>query len=267
MKTERKAYAKVNIGLKVGEKRPDGYHNLDSHFLRIPVYDTLYINIEEGPFSVTVEGNESYMAPGKKDLMEKAADYYHERSGIDFALTICVEKHIPTQAGLGGGSSDAAEVFLALNEEFHAFSKEELVALSSHVGADVPFFVSEYKAARVHGIGEILEEEEPLFPYRWISLFREVGSGVSTKEAYEKQDAETRDGKSLPSLSGILRREDYPNDFELIEGDALLPLIQNYAKTGDNISLSGSGSVWFLLSMEECRATQEEFLLSVPLFE
>lgn len=267
MTSIRKAYAKVNIGLKVGERRPDGYHDIDSHFLLIPLADTLYINIEEGPYSVFVSGNESYMAPGKKDLMEKVADRYHEKSGLDFTLSVRIEKHIPTQAGLGGGSSDAAQILLALNETFQFFSKEELIALGGTVGADIPFFVSEYKAARVNGIGEILKEEEIQFPYKWCTLYRAPGSGVSTKEAYEKLDKERRDNRSLPPLCGILRREDFPNDFEKVEGIALLSQIQRDALPEDYVSLSGSGSVWFLLSMEEKRSSAEEFLLSLPLFE
>ena len=115
MEYKTRAYGKVNIGLKVGEKRADGYHNIDSYFLLIPFFDELEFSLAEGPYSVAIEGNEKYLASGKMDIMEKAAFLYHERSGVDFSLRIKVSKHIPQEAGLGGGSTDASAVLSFLN--------------------------------------------------------------------------------------------------------------------------------------------------------
>lgn len=260
MKETVRAYAKVNIGLKVGEKRSDGYHNIDSYFLRIPFYDELILSLENGEYSVKIKGNESYLPKGKVDIMEKAARVYRENTGLDFSLSININKQIPDQAGLGGGSSDAASVLLFLNRHLKALDKEDLIKLSASVGADVPFFVSDTNLARVSGIGDIVKPEIYSLPYKYISLFRAVGSGVSTKEAYEKLDSREVLYTPLPHLSFPLTRESFPNDFELLEGKAMLESIDSLLSPSDFASLSGSGSVWFVLSEMEIKTNKKEFL-------
>ena len=260
MEYKTRAYGKVNIGLKVGEKRADGYHNIDSYFLLIPFFDELEFSLAEGPYSVAIEGNEKYLASGKMDIMEKAAFLYHERSGVDFSLRIKVSKHIPQEAGLGGGSTDASAVLSFLNSCFHAFSSSDLLYLSKEVGADVPFFLSGEKCAKVGGIGEKITPMEWTLPYKYISLFRAPGSGVSTKEAYEELDKRKTEHYSLPPLSFPLTREAFPNDFEILEGKEMLKTISPFLSPSDYASLSGSGSVWFLLSKERKKPGVKEFL-------
>ena len=255
-----KAFAKVNIGLKVGEKRSDGYHNIDSYFLRIPFFDELTLSLEEGEYRVEIKGNEGYLEKGKTDIMEKAARLYSERTGKRFALSIDIDKHIPEKAGLGGGSSDAAAVLLFLNKYFKSLDREELILLSQSVGADVPFFVSEEKLARVNGIGEIVIPLIYDLPYKYITLFRAQGSGVSTKEAYEKLDDRNIMYSPLPPLSFPLKRDSFPNDFELLEGTDMLKTISSLSSDGDYASLSGSGSVWFVLSREQINTNIKEFI-------
>ena len=154
---ETKAYGKVNIGLKVGGKREDGYHDIDSYFLLIPFFDELSFSLEDGKYSVDIEGNQGYLAEGKTDIMEKAAGIYSEATGLEFSLSIGIKKHIPDKAGLGGGSSDAASVLLFLNGLFKALDEKSLLELSSKVGADVPFFVSKAQLATVRCIGDIIQ--------------------------------------------------------------------------------------------------------------
>ena len=260
MEYKTRAYGKVNIGLKVGEKRADGYHNIDSYFLLIPFFDELEFSLAEGPYSVAIEGNEKYLASGKMDIMEKAAFLYHERSGVDFSLRIKVSKHIPQEAGLGGGSTDASAVLSFLNSCFHAFSSSDLLYLSKEVGADVPFFLSGEKCAKVGGIGEKITPMEWTLPYKYISLFRALNSGVSTKEAYEELDKRKTEHYSLPPLTFPLTREVFPNDFEILEGKEMLKTISPFLSPSDYASLSGSGSVWFLLSKERKNPGVKEFL-------
>ena len=257
---ETKAYGKVNIGLKVGGKREDGYHDIDSYFLLIPFFDELSFSLEDGKYSVDIEGNQGYLAEGKTDIMEKAAGIYSEATGLEFSLNIEIKKHIPDKAGLGGGSSDAASVLLFLNGLFKALDEKSLLELSSKVGADVPFFVSKAKLARVKGIGDIIQPMEYSLPYKYISLFRAPGSGVSTKEAYNKLDMRDIGYSPLPSLSFPLKREDFPNDFELLEGRGMLEKIKGLMDFDDYASLSGSGSVWFLLSERKISSDIEEFI-------
>ena len=183
-----------------------------------------------------------------------------ERTEKKFALSIDIDKHIPEKAGLGGGSSDAAAVLLFLNKYFKSLNRDELILLSQSVGADVPFFVSEEKLARVNGIGEIVIPLIYDLPYKYITLFRAQGSGVSTKEAYEKLDDRNIMYSPLPPLSFPLKRDSFPNDFELLEGTDMLKTISSLSSDGDYASLSGSGSVWFVLSREQINTNIKEFI-------
>lgn len=259
MEVTVRSYAKANIGLKIVGKREDGYHTISSYFLLLPFYDELKISIENGPYSVSIKGNESYIG-SKEDLMEKSARLFSLKTGLSFSLRIEIKKNIPLQAGLGGGSSDAASVLVALNNYFKYFSNEELISFSQLIGADVPFFVSGYKCAYVSGIGERVEEREWLKEYKYVSLFRAKESGVSTIEAYRKLDECNLTTTPLSNLVYPLRRSEFPNDFELIEGKRIFDEIKNTICEDDYLSLSGSGSVWFLLSKEPYCVKNEYFL-------
>lgn len=259
MEVTVRSYAKANVGLKIEGRREDGYHLISSYFLLLPFYDKLKISIEDGPYSVSIKGNESYIG-SKEDLMEKSARLFSLKTGLTFSLKIEIKKNIPLQAGLGGGSSDAASVLVALNNYFKYFSNEELISFSQLVGADVPFFTSGYKCAYVSGIGEKVEDREWLKEYKYVSLFRAKGSGVSTIEAYRKLDECNLTTTPLPSLVYPLKRNLFPNDFERIEGKSIFDEIKNTIEEDDYLSLSGSGSVWFLLSKEPYCSKSEYFL-------
>lgn len=261
MKKRVKAYAKVNIGLKIVGKREDGYHLLSSYFLLIPLYDEIEVEIERGEYSVTIEGND--YINNETDLMTKACNLFRERTGLNFKIKIIIKKNIPLRAGLGGGSSDASAILVLLNSYFSYFSTSELISFSSLIGADCPFFVSGYKLAYVSGIGERVEEREWTLPYSYISLFRRSDKGTSTKEAYRKIDEikESEKDEILSSLSYPIRRSSFPNDFEKVEGIELYESIKEYLETDDYISLSGSGSVWFLLSKKEWQGDRK-YLIS-----
>lgn len=244
-----KAYAKVNIGLKITGKRSDGYHIISSYFLRIPFYDEIELSITDGD-SISITGNECYLDRGE-DLMAKAYRLYREKTGLVFGALVRIRKNIPVKAGLGGGSSDAAAVLRLLENHFGAFGNDSLFSLSSSVGADVPFFLTNFRFAYVTGTGERIEEREFLKEYRYITLFRSSGSGVSTMEAYRKLDSLRLDNMALGDIRYPIRREDFSNDFEKIEGDEILSELSGYLNPDDYLSLSGSGSVWFLLSREK----------------
>lgn len=255
-----KAYAKVNIGLKITGQRDDGYHTISSYFLLTPFYDEIELSIHEGN-TVSITGNESYIE-GSEDLMAKAYRLYREKTGLVFAVEIRIKKNIPLKAGLGGGSSDAAAILRVLEEHFNALGKEGLFALSTSVGADVPFFLTGFRFAYVEGIGERIEERKFPSGYRYITLFRGTGSGVSTKEAYRKLDSLKLDCTPLPDISYPIRRSDFPNDFEKIEEDGMLSELSTFLDRESYLSLSGSGSVWFLLSYEEWTAETPFYLAS-----
>ncbi len=163
-----KAYAKVNIFLKITGMRGD-YHEILSRFVLVnDLFDTLSFVPKdnptftiEGSFSCKTEQNTIYKA--YIALLEATGDKSLER--LMQSHSVKVEKQIPAFAGLGGGSSDAATYLLMCNEVLHlGLSREELANIGAKVGADVPFFVYGYQSANVSGIGEIVEayEEEPL---------------------------------------------------------------------------------------------------------
>lgn len=253
-----KAYAKVNIGLRIVGKRDDGYHLLSSYFSLIPLYDEIELDINSGS-DTTIKGNEEYLDKGE-DLMAKAVRIYKKETNLDFSVSISIRKNIPTQAGLGGGSSDAGAVLRLINNHFKALTSAELLLLAEKIGADVPFFVSGFKVAYCEGIGEKVEERELPKEYKYIALFRAEGSGVSTSIAYSRLDKLSLSSNPLPPLRYPLSRDKYPNDFEKIEGDDIYREIENSLNEGDYLSLSGSGSVWFLLSREEWKGKREDLI-------
>lgn len=163
-----KAHAKVNIFLKItGHK--EGYHTLLSRFMRVEdLYDTIsFVPCECEHF--TIEGCDG--VPLKSNTIYKAYKALNDHTGdldiLNFFYThkVVVTKRIPSQAGLGGGSSDAAAFMRLVKEVCNLMiSTEELAELGSTIGADLPFFIYNYPSANVSGFGEVVEpfEETPL---------------------------------------------------------------------------------------------------------
>jgi 4-diphosphocytidyl-2-C-methyl-D-erythritol kinase len=165
-----KAYAKVNIFLKITGIRGE-YHTITSRFMRVNhLFDTLWFEPKTTPefeirgnFDCEVHSNTIYKA--YKHLQsatcsDKLSTFFENHA-------VCVEKNIPSFAGLGGGSSDAATFLKMCNEELElGLSIEKLAEIGEHVGADVPFFIYGYESANVRGIGEIVEPfNEPLINF------------------------------------------------------------------------------------------------------
>ncbi len=149
--------AKINLWLEVIRKRNDGYHDISSLMLPISVFDGLSIDIrsEDGPVSISCDTPE--IPSDERNLAWRAADLYLKSSGKKAGIDIHLEKRIPSGAGLGGGSSDAGGVLLALNSFFgNALPPGDLEALALKLGADVPFFLHA-KPALATGVGEKLE--------------------------------------------------------------------------------------------------------------
>ena len=154
-----RAYAKLNIRLKITGRRPDGYHNLVSIMVPVSLYDLLELTIiPSGKISLFCQGHST--GKDEENLAYLAADSFFSRTGITKGLAIRMKKNIPVGAGLGGGSSDAASVLNTLNEMFsNPLSFKELSELGAGLGADVPFFLYN-RPCIARGIGEILEPIE-----------------------------------------------------------------------------------------------------------
>ena len=236
------AYGKINIGLRVGGRRPDGFHDIDTYMARISLADILDIMIAEGePFACRITGNEGYIHDGEEDLMARAARAFHRRLGIPFSVSIAIEKHIPVQGGLGGGSADAAAVLAAL--QGHFATSFDLAALGAEVSSDVPFFASGFPCAHVTGRGERVEESDG--PFSYPVTIAVPDARTPTPQAFALLDSLPRDTSPLPPLGrDIPLKRDFPNDFELL-GSSACPFA---IAACSYVSLSGSGSVWYSIS-------------------
>ena len=157
------APAKLNLDLRITGKRPDGYHNLESIFCLIGLYDTVYLALrddEQIVMHTPVEG----VTP-EQDLAYRAAVLLQQHGGVRAGVDIWLDKQIPMGGGLGGGSSDAATVLMALNQLWQCgLSRQALIDLGVTLGADVPFFIFG-RSAFAKGVGEQLTEID--LPKQW----------------------------------------------------------------------------------------------------
>lgn len=150
-----RAPAKLNLFLHVVGKRPDGYHLLESLFVPIDWYDTLHL---ERRSDGRLQRHDLGTPLPEDDLCLRAARLLREASGVGLGADIHIDKRIPSGAGMGGGSSDAATVLIALNRLWNLnWTRQRLLPLALQLGADVPFFLGR-GPAWVEGIGEILHE-------------------------------------------------------------------------------------------------------------
>lgn len=241
MQEKIRSYAKINIGLKVLDKREDGFHNIDSYFHLIDLHDDIYLDLKDSSETViSIDGNKDYLDRGK-DIMEKAALAFSKKTGISFTLLINIEKHIPSKAGLGGGSSNGSSILKYLNERFcNPLSMDELLDLSLSIGSDLPFFITGFSAARVKGRGEVVKEVPSLKGD--VDLFVPSFS-QDTKDAYYKLDNSVRSFAPLSDALEIYDGCSYDNDFELVVKRS--PYFEKICQYYDYFSLSGSGSTYF----------------------
>jgi 4-diphosphocytidyl-2-C-methyl-D-erythritol kinase len=154
------APAKLNLYLHITGKRADGYHLLDTVFQLIDLHDTLSFNVRtDGVLKLLTP---IHGLPDAQHLALKAATLLKAHTACDLGADIAVTKRIPSGAGLGGGSSDAATVLMGLNQLWGCgLSSAQLQALGLQLGADVPFFCSALSTAQAEGIGETLTALPP----------------------------------------------------------------------------------------------------------
>jgi len=167
--TTLRANCKVNLSLRITGVLPNGYHTLDSLFLPLPEpYDLLRITPSEEP-GLTLTCSDSALDP-RDNTLTRAYRLYAEANSFFPPLTIMLKKGIPSGAGLGGGSSDAAVLLRYLNSKpQRALDAKALNAVALHVGADVPFFLQDCPC-RVRGTGDALEPYMPGLTGFWLTL-------------------------------------------------------------------------------------------------
>ena len=179
-----RAYAKINLYLDVVGKRPNGYHELITLMQSVSLYDTLTVErtCKEG---VALETG-GVLPADDSNLICRAARAYFARSGQPFGVSVTLDKQIPMQAGMGGGSADAAAMLRTLNTlDGERFTLEELCEIGATIGADVPFCVVG-GTCLCRGIGEVME---PIANNLQGTLVVAIGGeGVSTPAAFRELD-------------------------------------------------------------------------------
>ncbi len=244
------APAKINLGLRVLHRREDGYHDIETVFLRIGWQDVLRAQPAE-TLSLEVRGAD--IPSDERNLCLKAALHLQQAVGLQTGAHMELEKHVPVGAGLGGGSSDAAATLRLLQHLWEIdVSDEKLRQWAGEVGADVPFFLLDIPAAHATGRGDVLRPlPQYRFPFHLVVV--KPSCSVSTAEAYRHVRPAPARGASLEAIvqSNDLKywREALQNDFESWAVEAYPEIRQVrallQASGAGYVSLSGSGSALF----------------------
>ena len=196
MKLSRKSHCKINLLLNVVGQRADGFHELEMLMLPVPIFDRLDFELISHGIELTC--NQPGIPTGPGNLAWRAAESFTAKAGVTGGVRIHLEKSIPAEGGLGGGSGNAAATLLALNElHGQALGQAALHELAASLGSDVPFFLQN-KAAVAKGRGEIIEPVAPLAALAGKSLLLvRPGFGVPTPWAYQSL-AKFPDAKNRP---------------------------------------------------------------------
>ena len=243
-----KAFAKINLDLQVIGIRPDGFHELRTTFQSIALSDTLTFRKTRGPFRI--ECDDSAFPVDRTNLIWKAAERVlrlARRRDAPSGVTVHVEKNIPMQSGLGGGSSNAAATLRALCALWRIRpSSAELHHAAAALGADVPYFLEGGTALGFHR-GDLLFPLDDIEPAWAVIIVPEFG--VSTKEAFGWWDAANRGRGGQGGQNGKRSQRRGPNDLEAVVAKrhpVVAKLVRALTKEGAfHASLSGSGSAVF----------------------
>lgn len=204
--------AKINLGLNVVSRRPDGYHNLETVFYPVPIFDSLSI-CEAESTRLTIVGH-NIEGDAEQNLVMRAYRMLEADFGLP-PVSITLDKQIPMQAGMGGGSSDGAFTLTLLNSTFAiGLSQEQLCRYAARLGADCPFFITA-KPAYAEGIGDKLTPVSLTLANYYLAIVKPPVA-VSTREAYAGITPRTpakNCGEIVKQPVGTWRNE-LLNDFE-----------------------------------------------------
>lgn len=254
-----KSYAKINISLDVVKKREDGYHELDSIMLPIELHDSIIIETLKSSVDnfVTVDDYSSGLV--HYNLATTAINAMAEKYGFSTKFRIYIHKVIPMQAGLGGGSSNAAFTMKTVNQMLSlGATDEELIGIATPLGADIPFFIP-CVPSRCRGIGEKIEPIKVKNNY-YVLLVKPT-NGCSTKEVFAYADAIEY---KHPNIENVLKALEEGDDDLLAESigntleDAAIKVVPEIAQIKQTLKdrglkivlMSGSGSTVFALSTD-----------------
>jgi len=246
------SYAKINLGLKILNKRDDNFHNLHSIFLEVDLIDELVFT-PSSTYNLTSEGPASAKFPlDETNLISKAYMVMKKFSLPQTEYDIHIIKKIPIGSGLGGGSSNAAATLIALNNLWGlSLNNYELEQTAKSIGADVPFFIKG-GLQLVEGIGDILNVIDPIFIKDLIFVLVVPSIHISTAWAYRILNKTLQPNINRPKFSPLSE----PMNWELFENDFERVIHETYPEIGEikaNLKnsealytgLSGSGSTVF----------------------
>lgn len=253
-----KANAKINLGLNILGKNEDGYHELDMIMAPISLYDNLNIKFFQKKGNLILKSNIKGVPLNEKNIIYKIYEaFYNETSLQRENIEVYLDKNIPFQAGLGGGSSDGAFFLKTLNEYHKSpLTLQEMIDLGKKIGADIPFFIVN-ETVRAKGIGEILEKTDNNLDAKIILI--KPNFGISTAEAYrgysqltEKKWADIDkivEGLKENNLSKVIDNvENHLQQTSLLLNNNVKTFEEKLAKISKNFKMSGSGSCYYLIS-------------------
>ena len=253
---EVRAPAKINLSLKILGRRNDGFHELDTLIAPISLYDEIRIDKRRLGKGIEFRCDDSSIPQGDENLAVRAAKAFFDTTKIEPAVSIELKKKIPHGAGLGGGSSDAASVLLALNEMFETkLSREVLAEIAEPLGSDVPFFLFQ-SAAVCKGHGEIVM---PVKLQRQFSiLLLKPAFAVSTPWAYSRWQ-HSREILGIRYQAKEFVGQTFANDLErpVFEKFVFLAQLKMWLLSQSEVGaalMSGSGSTVFAVVRENADA-------------
>jgi len=241
------APAKINLSLRVLERRSDGFHEIETFIAPISLCDEIKIEQRSGKQKITFRCDDPSVPKGDENIVVRAANVFFEETKITSGLSIELKKTIPHGAGLGGGSSDAASTLLALNELFDTnLPREMLAEMAATIGSDVPFFIFQ-SAAVCKGRGELVSRTR--LRKQLSLLLLKPRFGVPTKWAYSRW----RDSREIPGMSYAPRAfegQTFVNDLErpVFEKFVFLAELKMWLLNQPEVGvalMSGSGSTVF----------------------
>lgn len=245
------APAKTNLWLRILGKRDDGFHEIDTRMVCLALADRLRIRWRDDD-QLLLSTNDPDLPTGEDNLVIKAVRLLEKQCGRTFALEIYLEKNIPSAAGLGGGSSDAATVLLGLNEIAGlGLSVADLAALAGRIGSDIPFFIHG-RPCDCRGRGELIEPVPPAeVPPQLNAFLIKPAFGIAASWAYQHYAA----SGEYPGF----RYEAQPQPWGSLRNDLERPVFEKFPLLGEMKSwlldqpgvdaalLSGSGSTMLAL--------------------
>ena len=270
------AYAKINLAIDVvGKKKKSNYHYLDMVMIPVLLHDTIELSIISNPtsFFSCLYCDDPNIDCDESNTAYKALSIYQDLNEVDTKFKIFIYKRIPVEAGLGGGSADAAAVLKALYKftskdngltlaKTHPLYDKNILAIAPKIGADVPFSLLN-KPAHVTGIGEIMEPIEVKNAYN-VLIVKPKG-GLSTGHIFRLYDETSHDNIKHPNIKELIKGLKEDNE-ELIQNNLLnvltfnaideLPIIEDILEKFKSFNLpmsgmSGTGSSCFALNKDK----------------